>query len=158
MMKTVLILLLIFTITYIVAVVYANINVRNNDDSSSLGKYPVEYGIWVDYFAEKLESEPQKWNASEELGIILGERREAAEKETYDILIVDEGKALPWMKGIVPEPDAVKYNDEFYNIAGLWTEPAYSESVKSWQFPIGGILGTYWVFTGILFLKERKHK
>lgn len=152
-MKAVLILMSILTAIYVSAVVYTNVNLSYSVDSG--GKKPIDYGIWRAYFAEKLETEPQEWNTTEELGIMFGERVKPAEKETYRILIVDPEKALPWMKDVIPEPDATKYEDDFYNIAFLWVTPGLPERVKQWQIPLGVALGVCWVFTGV-FLKGRK--
>lgn len=149
-----LLLTAILTVIYVGVVVYASANLSYSVDSG--GKKPIDYGIWRAYFAEKLETEPQEWNTTEELGIVFGERMKYAEKETYEILIVNPEKALPWMKDIIPEPDATKYEDNFYNILFLWVTPGLPESVKQWQIPIGGALGACWIFTGALFLKGRK--
>ena len=152
-MKAVIILMAILTAIYVSAVVYANVNLSYSVDSG--GKKPIDYGIWRAYFAEKLETEPQEWNTTEELGIMFGERVKSAEKETYGILIVDPEKALPWMKDVIPEPDATKYEDDFYNIVFLWVTPGLPERVKQWQIPLGVALGACWVFTGV-FPKGRK--
>lgn len=152
MMKAVLVLMAILTVAYVGVVVYANAG------SSSYGKEPIDYGILRAYFAEKLETEPQEWNTTEELGIIFGDKMESAETETYLILIVDEEKALPWMNGTIPEPYAVKYGDSFYRIVFLWVDLGLPESVKKWQFSTGAALGAGWVFTGALFVKGRKVK
>ena len=81
---------------------------------------------------------------------------EYAETETYLILIVDEEKALPWMRD--DEQPAVKYEDKFYRIVWLLVTPGLPESVKQWQFPIGVALGAGWVFTGASFIRERRAK
>ena len=154
--KAVLVLMAILTVIYVSVVVYANTSSSHNADSNGYGREPIEYGILKAYFAEKLETEPQEWNTTEELGIIFGDKMEPAETETYLILIVDEEKALPWMNGTIPEPYAVKYGDNFYRIVFLWVDLGLPESVKQWQIPIGGVLGAGWVFTGALFLKGRK--
>lgn len=156
MMKAVLVLMAILTVAYVGVVVYANNNSSHNADSGDYGKEPIDYGILRAYFAEKLETEPQEWNTTEELGIIFGDKMEPAETETYLILIVDEEKALPWMNDTIPEPYAVKYGDNFYDIVFLWVELGLPESVKKWQFPTGATLGAGWVFTGALFVKWRK--
>jgi len=156
MMKAVLVLMAILTVAYVGVVVYANNNSSHNADSGGYGKEPIDYGILRAYFAEKLETEPQEWNTTGELGIIFGDKMESAETETYLILIVDEEKALPWMNGTIPEPYAVKYGDSFYRIVFLWVGFGLPERVNQWQIPIGGALGAGWVFTGALFVKGRK--
>jgi len=154
-----LILMAILTVIYVGAVVYANMNANSsNVVDSGGGKHPTEYGIWRHYFA-KLETEPQQWNTTEELGIILVQSK--VSEECYHIYIVDPEKALPWMKDIIPEPDAIKYEDNFYNIVFLWVTPGLPERgilewVKLLQIPLGVALGACWVFTGVLFLKWRK--
>jgi len=148
--KVALLSMAVLTVIYVSLVAYAYAN------SSGEGKYPIEYGIWKSYFAEKLETEPQEWNTTEELGIIFGDKMEYAETETYLILIVDEEKALPWMRD--DEQSAVKYEDEFYRIVWLWVTPGLPESVKQWQLPIGVALGAGWVSTGASFIRERRTK
>lgn len=144
----------ILTVIYVSAVVYAHTNSSYGVDSSGDGKHPTVYGIWIHYFAEKLETEPQEWNTTEELGIILVQSK--VYEERYYIYIVDPEKALSWMNGTTPMPYAVKYEDKFYQILGLWVTPGLPESVKQWQIALGGALGVCWVFTGVLFLKGRK--
>jgi hypothetical protein len=154
-LTVILILMVILTVIYVSAVVYSNMNANSsNVGDSGGGKRPTEYGILRAYFA-KLETEPQEWNTTEELGIMFGKRMRA-EKEAYEILIVNPEKALPWMKDIIPEPDAIKYEDNFYNIVFLWVTPGIPEGVNQWQIPLGVALGACWVFTGVLFLKWRK--
>ena len=154
-----LILMVILTVIYVGAVVYANMNANSsNVVDSDGGKRPIEYGIWRAYSAEKLETEPQQWNTTEELGIILVQSK--VSEERYHIYIVDPEKALPWMKDIIPEPDAIKYEDNFYNISFLWVTPGLPERgilecVKHLQIPLGVALGACWAFTGVLFLKWR---
>jgi hypothetical protein len=155
-MKACLVAMVILTAVYIVVVVYANANSRYNTDSSNYGKKPIEYGILKAYFGERLETEPQEWNTTGELGITFGKLMEAAENETYEVLIVDTEKALSWMNGTVPEPYAVKYGDNFYRIVFLWVELGLPESIKKWQVPIVAALGVSWAFTGVLFFKWRK--
>ena len=153
--------MVILTVIYVSAVTYANTNANSSNISDSGGaKRPTEYGIWRHYFAEKLETEPQEWNTTEELGITFGERIHA-QKEAYEILIVNPEKALPWMKDIIPEPDAIKYEDNFYSIGFLWVTPGFPECgilhcVKQWQIPLGLALGACWVSTGVLILRWRK--
>jgi len=154
--KVSILLMATLTVIYFSMVVYANTNSSDGVDSSSDGEEPIEYGIWKSYFAEKLETEPQEWNTTEELGIIFSDKIEYAETETYAIRIIDEEKALPWMNGTTPEPYAVQYEDKFYNIVFLWTTPGLPEHVRQWQIPIGVALGAGWTFTGVLFLKGRK--
>jgi len=153
MMKAVLVLIAILTVAYVGVVVYANTNPSHPVNSSDY-RDPIDYGIWCHYFAEKLQWEPQEWNTTEELGIILVPSK--VTEDHYHIFIVDEEKALPWMNGATPMPYAVKYEDKFYRILGLWVTPGLPESVKQWQIPIGGALGAGWVFTGALFVKGRK--
>jgi len=143
------------TVIYVIAVVYANTNPSYDVGSSDDGKHPTEYDIWRHYFAEKLETEPQEWYTPEELGIILVES-EVIEGR-FHILIVDKEKAFPWMRDDEFTPSAVKYEDEFYQIFGLWVTPA-PVYVKQWQIPIGVALGAGWAFTGVLFLKGRKEE
>ena len=154
--KASLLLMAILTAIYAVLVVYASANSSYDVGSSGDGKHPTEYDIWRHYFAEKLETEPQGWYTPEELGIILVESK--VEEGCFHILIVDEEKALPWMSGTTPEPHAVKYEDEFYQILSLWVTPALPEHVKQWQIPTGIALGAGWVFSGVLFLKGRKEE
>jgi hypothetical protein len=155
--KACLVLMAILTAAYIVAVVYANAYSGDNADPSNSGKQPSDYGIWRTYFGEKLETQPQEWNTTTELGITFGKLMESAENETYELLIEDPEKALPWMNGSVPEPYAVKYGDNnFYHIVYLWATPGLPENIKSWQIPIGVALGVSWAFTGVLFLNWRK--
>jgi hypothetical protein len=151
--KAALILIAILTAVYVGVVVYANTNSSYPVNSSDY-RDPIEYGIWCHYFAEKLQWEPQEWYTPEELGIILVPSK--VTEDRYHIFIVDEEKALPWMNGTTPMPYAVKYEDKFYRILGLWVEPGLPESVKQRQIPIGGVLGAGWVFTGGLFVKGRK--
>jgi hypothetical protein len=155
-LKTCIVVMVILTAVYIGLIVYANANSSYNTNSNSYGKKPIEYGILKSYFGERLETEPQEWNTTGELGIIFGDKVEPAETESYLILIVDEEKALPWMNGTIPEPYAVKYADNFYHIVFLWIDLGLPESIKQWQVPLTVMLGAGWIFTGLLFLKERK--
>lgn len=152
--KVALLTMAILTAIYVSVVVYANANSSHGEDSSSYGKHPIEYNIWKTYFAEKLETEPQKWNTTEELGIMFDRKMEYAKTETYLLLIIDEEKALPWMNGTTPEPYAVKYKDEFYRIVFLWVTPGLPEHVRQWQIPVALALGLGWVFAGVFFIKE----
>lgn len=139
---------------------FANTNSSYNSGLSNDGKKPIDYGILQAYIGEKLEIEPPEWNTTDELGITFGERLQAAEKESYEILIVDPERALPWMNGTVSEPYAVKYNGDFYRIMSLWVDVKQlkpSEDVRQWQFPLGTTLAVGWVFTGVLFLKRRRN-
>lgn len=154
--KASILLMAILTVIYSSLVVYANTNSSDGVGSSGDGKEPIEYGIWKSYLAEKLETEPQEWNTTEELGIIFSDKIEYAETETYAIRIIDEEKALLWMNSTTPEPYAVKYEDKFYHIIFLWITPGLPEHVRQWQIPIGVALGAGWAFTGVLFLKGRK--
>lgn len=115
-------------------------------------KTPLDYDIWKHYVAEKLQGEPSDWNTTEELGIILVESKVIEGR--YHIFIGDEEKALPWMKGTKPLPNAVKYEDELYQITWLYVTPGVPE--PNWLIPIGVILGAGWILTGILFLKLGK--
>ncbi len=151
--KASILLMAILTVIYAGLDVYANAN--SSYGSSGDGKEPIEYGIWKSYLAEKLETEPQEWNTTEELGIIFGDKMEYAKTETYLLLIVDEEKALPWMNGTTPEPYAVKHEDKFYHIVFLWTTPGLPEHVRQWQIPTGAALGVCWVFSGVLFSRAR---
>src|SRR4030042_1399968 len=153
MVKAVIILMAILTATYVGVVAYANTNLSHSADSN-VYRHPTEYGIWRHYDAEKLQREPQEWFTPEELGIILVKNKFL--EDGYDIFIVDEEKALPWMNGSAPMPYAVKYQNAFYQISWLWVEPGLRESAMQWQIPIGGVMGAGWIFTGILFLKWRK--
>lgn len=152
--KVALLLMAVLTSIYASVVAYAYANSSYGAGSNGDGTEPIEYGIWKSYLAEKLETEPQEWNTTEELRIIFGDKMEYAETETYLILIVDEEKALPWMRD--DEQPAVKYDDEFYRIVWLWVTPGLP--VKQWQLPIGVALGAGWVFTGALFIRERRTK
>ena len=156
--KASILLIAILTVIYAGLVAYANANPSYGAGSSGDGKEPFEYGIRKSYLAEKLETEPQEWNTTEELGIIFGDKMEYAETETYLLLIIDEEKALPWMNGTTPEPYAVKYEDKFYHIVFLWTTPGLPEHVRQWQIPTGIALGAGWVFSGVHFLKGRGEK
>lgn len=154
-LKLVLALMMVLTLTYVGFIAYANASPSYGVNSSDDGKVPLEYGIWRAYEAERLETEPQEWNTTEELGITFGEKMKSAETETYLILIVDEKKALPWMNGTTPEPYAVKFVDSFYRIVSLWLTPGLPEPIRQWQFPMGAALGAGWAFTGVLFLRRR---
>jgi len=157
MVKAVIILMAILTATYVGVVAYTSTNLSHSADSN-VYRDPIEYGIWRHYDAEKLQWEPQEWYTPEELGIVLV--KDKFPENYYDIFIVDEEKALPWMNGTAPMPYAVKYQNEFYRISWLWVTPGLPESVKlkQWQIPIGGLLGVGWVCTGVLFLKWKKEK
>ena len=160
--KATLLFMTILTVIYVSAVVKANMNTNSsNVVDSGDGKRPIEYGILRAYSAEKLETEHQQWNTTEELGIILVQSN--VSEERYHIYIVDPEKALPWMKDIIPEPDAIKYEDNFYSIDFLWVTPSpflpqrgILEWVKLLQIPLGVALGACWAFTGVLLNKWRK--
>jgi len=154
--KAVLILLVILTVIYVSAVVYASANSSVDTDSSGEGKHPTEYGIWRHYHTWKLQGEPQEWYTPEELGVILVPS--PVIEDHYYLFIVDPEKALPWMSGTEPMPYALKYEDKFHSISFLWLTPALPESIKNWQIPVGGALGACWIFTGAIFLKERKNE
>ena len=156
LVKASILLMAILTVIYTGLVVYANANSSYDVGSSGDGKEPIEYDIWRAYFAEKLETEPQEWNTTEELGIIFDRKMEYAETETYLLLIIDEEKAFPWMRDDEFTPYAVKYEDEFYHIVFLWVSPGLPEHVRQCQIPTGIALGAGWVFTGVHFLKGRK--
>jgi len=154
MMKAVLVLMAILTVVYVGVIVYANVNSSYDDPYDY--RDPIEYGIWKHFIAEKLEVLPDQWNTTEELGIVLVPSKVIEDR--YHIYIDDPERALPWMNGTVPEPYAVKYGDNFYNIISLWVTPGLPDSVKLWQFPIGAALGAGWVCTGVLFVKGRKNE
>jgi len=150
--KAVLLLMVMLTVVYFGAVVYVYTN-------STSRKSSIEYRLLKDFFAERLGTEPQEWNTTEELGITFGEK---LNNKTYDILVVDEEKALLWMNGTEPQPYATKYNDEFYRIGFIWvdygSENNFYEVFNGLQVPIGGALGVGWVSTGILAIKNRDKK
>jgi len=154
--KAALVLMTILTVIYLAAVVYAAINVDHSRGSNNSGKHPIDYGIWIYYFVEKLDWEPHEWNTTEELGIIFGRRVETSGPETYEILIVDEEKALPWMNGSAPMPNAVNHEENFYHISGLCLIPGPFESFYEWRIPIGAMLGTCWILTGVLLYRWRE--
>jgi hypothetical protein len=155
MMKAVLVLIAILTVAYVGVVVYANTNSSHPVNSSDY-RDPIDYGIWRHYLAEKLQWEPQEWNTTEELGIILVPSK--VTEDHYHIFIVDEEKALPWMNGTTSEPYAVKYRGSFYRIMFLWVTPGLPENIKQWQLPIGVALGAGWICTGAVFFKESEKK
>ena len=153
--KAALLLMAVLTMIYASAVTY---KIGYTDGESyareySLVKHPIEYDIWRAYSAEKLETEPEEWYTPDELGIVL---IKSSHFEHYHIFIAreHEEKALAWMRDGEFTPHAVKYEDEFYRISFFWVTPAIPE--PQWQIPIGVALGLGWVFTGALFLKERK--
>jgi hypothetical protein len=138
--------MVILTVLYAIAVVYVNTNPSYDVGSSSGdGKEPMEYGIWKSYFAEKLAAAPQEWNTTEDLGIIFADKMEYADTETYAIRIIDEAKALPWMRDEELTPDVVQYEDAFYRLVFLWVTPGLPDHVRQWQIPIGVALGIGWV-------------
>lgn len=147
MMKAALILLLIFTITYIVAVVYAN----NNIVGDGTGK---TYGSGKIYSATLYLGEPDEWYNPEELGII-----QIMEEENTTSLAVSIPTDLDSGDLGIKHP-IFKYNDGFYQIGyaeACW-DAGLPESVKQWQFPIGATLGIGWLSIGMLFLRRRKNE
>jgi hypothetical protein len=138
----------VLTVLYAIAVVYVNTSPRCDGDSSgSDGKEPMEYGIWKSYFAEKLATAPHEWNTTEDLGIIFADKMKSAKTDTYHVLIVDEAKALPWMRNEELTPAAVQYEDAFYRLVALWVTPGLPDHVRQWQIPIGVALGVGWIFS-----------
>src|SRR4030042_4193047 len=99
--KAAIILMAILTATYVGVVAYTNTNLSHSADSN-VYRHPTEYGIWRHYVAEKLQREPEEWYTPEELGIVLV--KDNHYENYYDIFIIDEEKALPWMNGTTPEP------------------------------------------------------
>ena len=157
LVKASLLLMAVLTVIYASAVTY---KIGYADGESHARKYspvkhPTEYDIWRHYFAEKLETEPQEWYTPEELGIILIIN---SHFEHYDIFIAreHEEKAFAWMRDHEFTPYAVKYEDEFYQILGLWVTPGISG--PKWEIPTGIALGAGWVFSGVHFLKGRGEK
>lgn len=141
------------TVSYVSVVVYANAT-SPYDDSSDY-TYPYEYGITKHFVAKKLETPPDQWNTTEELGIVLVPCEVKEGRYVYHVYIDDSERALPWMKGT--QPQYVKYGDDFYRIfAALWVLPGLAEGIRQWQIPIGGALGAGWVCSAVLFLKGRK--
>jgi hypothetical protein len=149
--KVALLLMAVLTVSYVSVVVYANAN-STYDDSYDY-RDPIEYGVWKHFVAEKLETPPDQWNTTEELGIVLVSCK--VKEGLYHIYIDDPERALPWMNGTKPQPFAVKYADDFYRISfALWVTPGLAESIRQWQIPIGVVLGAGWV--SVLFLEKGK--
>ena len=137
--KVTLLLVAILTVIYVSAVVYAYANSNLIHD--------------VVYTAYEYESEtpPTDWYTPEQLGIYevieLGENADCLQ-----IVVHQEKEPFP----LQSENPIFLYKDKFYQISSHWVTPGLPEHVKQWQTPIGGALGVCWVFTGALFLKERK--
>jgi hypothetical protein len=155
-MKIALVVVVAITVIGIIAIVYANTN--STLPAPKIGKRPSEYGIMLEYFAGPVTLPYREWYTPEQLGITLREiMNEGNATGCYDITIVDETKALPWMKEYKADPPfGLKYQDEIYQIWTLHVTPGLPEHLKNAQPIIGGLMGAGWVLTGILFFKLRE--
>jgi hypothetical protein len=115
--------------------------------------------IYVLYTAYKHEQDtpPTEWYTPEELGIV-----EVWELGNRAVQIVVDRRKEPFPFGPLGTDDQLTvflYKDEFYTVSHRWVTFAIGRgSLPPWQTPIGGVLGVGWVFTGALFVKERKKK
>jgi len=143
-LTVILILMVILTVIYVSAVVYANTN-----DANAYSHRYVLYGA----FEYESETPPTDWYTPEQLGIYGV--TELGENGSWLHIAVDrEKEPFP----LQSENPIFLYKDKFYEVLPVWVTPGLPESVKQWQIPIGGALGACWVFTGVLFLKWRKNE
>lgn len=133
--------MVILTVIYVSAVVYANTNAN---------AYPHRYVLYGAFEYES-ETPPTDWYTPEQLGIYavteLGENG-----SSLHIAVDREKEPFP----LQSENPIFLYKDKFYQVSPLWVTPGLPESVKQWQIPLGVALGACWAFTGVLFLKWRK--
>jgi len=139
--KAALILMAILTVIYVSAVVYANVNSH---------PYPHRYVLYAAFEYEG-DTPPTEWYTPEQLGIY--DAIEYEENGSWLHIAVDrEKEPFPLQE----KQPVFLYKDKFYQVSPLWVTPGLPESIKQWQFPIGGVLGAGWVFTGILFKWRKK--
>jgi len=141
--KAVLILLVILTVIYVSAVVYANTNASACPDPHRCVLYAA--------FKYEADTSPSEWYTLEQLGIC--DVIEYVENGSWLHIAVDrEKEPFP----LQSENPIFLYKDEFYQVSSLHVTPALPEGIKNWQIPVGGALGIGWVFTGVLFLRWMK--
>lgn len=130
--------MVVLTVIYSSVVVYANTNGNANSHD-----YP--YPPYVVYAAYEYKKPPSKWYTPEELGIAkiieVGEEGSAVE------VVVDREKEPFPLQG---SKAIFLYKGRFYIFSDRWVTFALPEYVKRWGFPMGGALGTGWIFTGAL--------
>lgn len=135
--KAALLLVIILTVIYAIVVVYANTNLRSPKPLYAAFEYESETPL-------------ASWYTLEQLGIV--NVIEYEENGWIHIEVDREKEPFP----LQSELPIFLYQDKFYQVSPLWVTPGLPKSVRLLQIPIGGALGTGWIFTGIRFLNGRK--
>jgi len=143
-MKIALISMSVLTVIYISTAIYTN--------ASSIGSNGKSKGL-VAYEYES-ETPPTKWYMPEELGIVSF--MEIGNSTRYALLV---GVYDPPFD-LQAEQPIFKYKDKFFIFSSHWITFGDSENRPPPE-PIlveigGALLSLGWIFSGILFLKERK--
>jgi len=135
--KVILVLMTILTVIYASVVVYVSAN--------SSGHNPL-------YAAFEYESEapPNDWYTPEQLGIV--QIIEYGENGSYWLHVAIEDEPFPFQA----EQPVFQYKSKFYQISQLWVTPGLPEQIRKWQIPTMGVLGTGWLFAGVLLFKKRE--
>lgn len=147
MVKTFLILMLVFTAIYVSAMVYANNSIIAHDYD---GKY---YACGKYYKATLYAGEPTEWYYPQDLGIIQIRENSATSLAVSIPLELDPGDLE------IRHP-IFKYNDTFYQIKyaeAVW-DAGLPENINKWQIPLGAILGLGWVSAGALSIRWRNSR
>lgn len=158
-MKILLLALSILTVIYAGVIVYANANSDLNSNKPSNAKDPIEYGIWLHFFAEPTTQPSPESYTPEELGITLVQS--SVEKHRFHIYIIDEKKALPWMKNEEYHFFSIEYNNKFYDIYTLHVFPGkpYPVNYLLWGQILGGVgIASGWCVVGIIYWRKRKRR
>jgi hypothetical protein len=140
--KAVLVLMAILTVTYVGVVVYANTTANSH-----------RYVLYTAFEYEG-DTPPTEWYTLEQLGIYGVIEYGGNDSYWLHIAVDREKEPFPLQE----KQPIFLYKEKYYQVSPLWITPGLPESAKQWQISIGGVLGAGWVFTGILFLKWRKKK